>query len=553
VKNEFDVVIVGGGASGLFAAIPLIRSGYSVAIVEKGRWRESSPYDNDELYTYVDQREWPDPAREFSVVDFGDASSLTTHRMGQSYGYVGGGTITYAGVSERFRLADFVKRTSHGDIDDANTADWPVGFYDELEPYYAIAEGLLGVSGDSSLDPTAPPRSNKLFPPLAYHEINLQMISAAKSLGWNPYPVPLAISSVYNPATHRTWCVSSGLCSGYRCIWNSKGSADTIFRSQVEGAANYKIFTNHVALKIETCFEGASVSAVRILNRQTRAVSTLAARRVLLAAGGVLSPSLLLRSKDRFHPDGLSNGNDLVGRNLMFHIEGQKGAYFKGDFAREKFNNVKKVMVADHYFGNDRSSSNHVTIQAGTKTGPIRFAIKKQGWGLDYLRDMYANYMNHYEFQVMVEDLPRECNRVTLDETRLDVDGLACSKITHRYHPMDGLALIDAFDLADRWIRQMNGTAVTNPEAALLQWKSAGCRTPPPWIPVGFHLMGTLRMGTDPLTSVIDRDCQSHSVKGLFVVDSSVFPTSAGVNPTLTLQANALRVADKIIQSDGKR
>src|SRR5206468_9689998 len=135
------------------------------------------------------------------------------------------------------------------------------------------------------------------------------------------------------------WCVSSGLCSGYRCVWNAKGSADEIFRSKVEGFENYQVFAGHIALEVEVEPSGDRVRAVKVRNRQTQRISTLSAQRVVLAAGGVLSPSLALGSKSRIHPTGLMNENDLVGRNLMFHIEGQKGAYFEGKFARDKFNN----------------------------------------------------------------------------------------------------------------------------------------------------------------------------------------------------------------------
>jgi choline dehydrogenase-like flavoprotein len=554
-KKEFDIIIIGGGASGLFAAIPLIEKGYSVVIIEKGKWREETEFDNDELYTYIDQKDWPNQREEFSVIDVADNTPPFAHRMGQSYGYVGGGTITYAGVSERFRLKDFTKRSDYGDIEGLNLCDWPKGFYEELEPFYGMAEKLLGVSGDSSEDPTTPPRTGKLLPPLTMHPINHQMKDAAKRLNWHPYPVPLAISSVYNPESNRTWCVSGGLCSGYRCIWNSKGSADEVFKEKVKNYSNYTVLTNHIVESVQTDANGSKVQSVRIRNRKTKTSELIYGDRVILAAGGILSPALLLMSKNSKHPKGLLNENDLVGRNLMFHIEGQKGAVFQGDFKKEKFSNVKKVMVSDHYIPKDNEFINHITIQAGTKTGPIRYATKKTqgGWGSSYLKNVFNDYMNYYEFQVMVEDLPNLDNTVTLDPLEKDVDGLPCVRITHRYHKMDALALLKSFELAELWAKEMGGTLFTRSETDLKKWKEENSNFHPPWRPIGFHLMGTLRMGDEVNNSVVNRNCEAHSLKGLFVVDSSIFPTSAGVNPTLTIQANALRVANHIIKSDGNK
>lgn len=402
-KKEFDIIVIGGGASGLFAAIPLIEHGFSVAIIEKGRWKESAQYDNDELYTYIDQKDWPNLRDEFSVVDLSDATPPFIHRMGQSYGYVGGGTVTYAGVSERFRLDDFNKKSKYGSVTGLNLCNWPDGFYNELEPYYCLAEKYLGVSGHSFLDPTSPPRSNQLLKPLEMHEINLKMIDAAARLGWNPYPIPLAINSVYNSENNRNWCISSGLCSGYRCVWNSKGSSDEIFKFKLRNYSNYVVFTNHIAINIGTNKKGNEIESVVIRNRQTQKDERIFAKKIILGAGGVLSPVLLLLSANGKHPRGLSNNNDLVGRNLMFHIEGQKGANFSAKFKKFKFNNVKKIMITDYYYPSKEDDFiNHFTIQAGSKTGPIRYVTKKNkgGWGIEYLKNVFDNFMNYFEFQV---------------------------------------------------------------------------------------------------------------------------------------------------------
>ncbi|GJM15550.1 MAG: choline dehydrogenase [Thermodesulfobacteriota bacterium] len=553
---ETDVVIIGSGAGGACAAWGIANKGIDTLVIEKGDWLKDDTYDDDELHYYILKKGWPSIENEYSMADLyrGKESKERPHRMGQSYGCVGGGTIYYAGVSSRFYREDFEKYKIWGDIPGANLADWPKGFYEEIGPYYSQAEELIGVSGDYSNDYARFNQLNhrpRLLPPLPYHKIGERLNDAAKELGWNPFPIPLALNSIYNEKTNSNWCISSGMCSGYPCAWGAKNSVDQVVLSNLVDKPNFSILTNTLAAFAETDSKG-NISGVVCINRSSKEKFFVKAKAVILACSGILSPLFCLNSQTKQHQNGLGNSNDLVGRNLMFHIEGQRGAQFDGDFGNEEFHNLKKVMVTDFYIP-DQSDEfvNHMSIQMGSKSGPIRYVLSKvpEGWGRQYLKDMHKNYMQYHELQAMCEDLPQLSNRVTAAD-RKDVDGMPVAHIHHRFHKMDGLAFIKTMEKMEQWLQAGGGKMITGISSDMVEWKrliDQGEDIPPMRRPYGYHLMGTLRMGDDPDRSVVNRYCQFHEVPNLFCVDSSIFPTSAGVNPTLTIQANALRVADKII------
>ena len=543
-ESHCDVAVVGSGAGGACVAYALSQAGLKTIVLEKGTWHTDTTHDDDELYYYILRKGWPSLKHEYTVVNLATAAPAgsISNRMGQSYGTVGGGTVFYAGVSERFRLEDFRKRTIYGAVDGADVVDWPDGFYDELEPYYTKAEALIGVSGASANDPLDPPRSkNALLPPLPKHRLNDLLHSGAQRLGWHAFDIPLALSSQYNPVTGRNWCVSSGLCSGYPCAWGAKGSVDRVLLKGLVEAGKLTVVTEAVVRRLEA--DKGKVSRVIYSQRGSREEHAVQCNAAVLAASGIVSPLLMLASK-------LGNSNDMVGRNLMLHIEAQRGSLFEGEFRHDQFYNVKKLQVNDHYRPSVADGYiNHASMQTGTKQGPIRYSQIKQpgGWGAEYIARLMDEYSRYYELQAMVEDLPQTNNRVTIAPDRLDVDGLPVASVFHRYHPMDARALAATFERMGLWLESSGGTSITSMPAEMLQWLEVGDYTRPvPWRPVGYHPMGTLRMGDDPHTSVVDRNCESHEVRNLYVVDSSIFPSSAGVNPTLTIQANALRVGDRI-------
>ena len=545
IPEQCDVCVIGSGAGGACVAYSLAHAGFHTVILEKGIWRDDPRWeaknDNDELYSRF--RKTPLPGdKDVTLVKFEEDKEYKRLLMGQGYGVVGGPTVFYAATAWRFREQDFMKGTLYGEklrtICDKekwpipDLMDWPGGnFYAVLEKYYGLAERLLGVSGDWDADPTNPFRSEATYlPPLPFHRINELLADGARKLGYRPFHIPMGISSIKNAVNGLDPCVSCNYCSGYPCVWNSKNSVDVALLMKVRDHENLVVATNVSARRIEHR-NGQCHSVTYSHNDSPQdKPRRLECRIVVLAAGGILSPRLLMLS-------GLDQTSHAVGRYLMFHLDEKREAIFPDVFEPGSVM-VKKLAVMDRYFpGEDDGFINHCSIQTGSKAGPVAFALRKpvpgeQPWGAHYLSSL-RDYNRYYEVQTMVEDLPQRDNRVELDEGRLDRFGDMCARVTHLYHPMDKAAVDKTLERIEELIRASGGEPV-------------GDRPNKPK-PSGSHLMGTLRMGTSPENSAVDFYCRLHDVKNLFVADGSVFSTSAGLNPALTIQANAFRVADKII------
>lgn len=535
---ETDVCIVGSGAGGGVLAHALTRAGFSVVVLEKGRPPVRDATAEDELLQVTRNFHQPPLESDGTEVREDPAVPGKPTRVGQAFYLVGGGTVLYAGTSWRLRPKDLTKRSTYGEVAGASLVDWPVG-YDELEPWYTMAEKEVGISGVSGEDPTEPPRSaDHLLPPLKEDPFSLILSKAAKGLGLRPFHIPTAISSRPNPVNGTGQCQYCGWCSGYTCLFYAKNSMDITLLPKAQKTGRMQLIT------------GASVSRIG-LDGQGRARAVIyhdaakdledhvEARVVCLAAGGVQTPRLLLLSRQEGHPEGLANASGLVGRHLMFHIEGRRNGLLPDTFP---FEMAKKLGIHDFYFpSKDEDWVNHCSIQSGSRRGPIRYAMSRPGWGEDWARMLRDDFGHLHQLQAMVEDLPLESNRVELDPDRRDARGDPLARIVHRYHEMDRRALT-------RTLERM-GDLLEACGARLIDGTAAHTNVLGGYT---YHLMGTCRMGDDPATSVVNRDGRCHQVPNLFVADSSVFPTSAGLNPTLTIQALAFRMADHIDRHRGE-
>ncbi|MBI2943494.1 MAG: GMC family oxidoreductase [Candidatus Wallbacteria bacterium] len=527
-----DVCIVGSGAGGGVLAHALARAGIRVVVLERGKQAKRDETASDELLQVVRRTHQPPVERDGTVVaETPDAKAPPT-RVGQAFYLVGGGTVLYAAASWRLRPDDLRKKTRYGAVAGADLVDWPVT-YEELEPWYTLAEREIGVSGKSGADPTEPRRSaDHLMPPLPEDPFSARLAAAARKLGLRPFPIPTAISTRNNPETGTYECQYCGWCSGYTCLFYAKNSTDITVLPKAEKTGLARVVTGAYATRVELDSRGRAAAVVyrdAATGKDVRQPASV----VCLAAGGVQTPRLLLLSKSSAFPEGLANRSGLVGRYMMFHIEGRRTAVFEEPFA---FELTKKLGVHDWYFpAKEDGWINHCSIQSGSRRGPLTFALRQPGWGEQYGPALARDFPRTQQLQAMVEDLPQSANRVELDPGRLDPEGYPLPRITHRYHEMDRRALEATQQKMGRLLEAAGGRVV---DEALAHTNVSGAYT--------YHLMGTCRMGSDPRNSVVDRDCRTHDVPNLFVVDSSFFPTSGGLNPTLTIQANAYRVADFI-------
>jgi len=503
---SFDAVIIGSGFGGALAAHALVDAGWSVLLLERGEWVErgeqASRIENFVLHT-------PHYSRDTAYRVFQEG------HQGKPLGAlfcVGGASVFYGGVSFRLREHDFEPPP---EITTDSGAAWPIRYAD-LEPYYGCAERIIGVSGAEQGDPTAPWRSAP-YPvaPVRFSPVSELVADAARSLGLHPFPLPMAIH--HGGEAGRAVCVRCGACDGFACPVSAKNDlAIRVIAPLLERG-----------LTLQT-----GVAAVRLVERDGRVaevecVETVSGRRitvrgreVLLAAGALATPHLLLASGlERVNSAGAS-----VGRFLMRHVNSILFGYLRRRFESDGFG--KDLAIHDFYEGDSAGAA-----PAGPLGGiqslptPPLGVVKAQvpaplPWVAGRLLKRGAGLLT------IAEDQPRRENGVTLDSAGRDRVGLPALRITHHYSARDRAA--------DRALRG-RARQILKAAGALFCYRRP--------IRTFSHALGTVRMGEDPSSAPLDAGCRYRGLANLRVVDGSVFPSSAAVNPSLTIAANALRVA----------
>lgn len=549
-ERDCDVVVVGSGPGGAAAAHALTEAGRSVIVLEKGRnhllateppFGPLGRFSNDEIKFTRRHFLGPDPLLEprtfrRSVTDgehleVGEVNTLPTT--------VGGGGVHADGKLPRFREADFRLRGEIGPVDGAEVVDWPIG-YDELEPFYAEAERLVGVAGDAAANPFASWRSGPYpMPPGADMYVATLTTAAAARLGYHPYPAPTGANSV--PYDGRPACNNCGFCAWYGCPIEAKGDPVAPLRRMLASGRGELRAEAHVA-ELLVAPDGRSVRGVRYLDADRRP-HTVTARAVVLAAGAFETPRLLLRW-------GLGNPA-VVGRFLMVHVQTLALGFFPQRLHTHRGRAVTHLMD-DPIVGDAAAAAAAAAaglpalrggiVEFGGAAGPVMEALQlppgrghTAGMLGSHLRDRLA------VLTMQGEDLPQATNRVDLDPRVRDVLGFPAGRVTYRPHRHE---LVTAEHWAPRLeavLREAGATAtfwVSAPPVPGHPNDRPGMRAPS-----SRHIMGTARMGTDPTASVFDPWQRMWGVENLVCCDSSVFPTAAGYGPTLTLVALAIRAA----------
>lgn len=538
-KDVFDVCLVGTGAAGGVMAQELTAAGFRVVALQRGPYLRPKDFGSDDELEAV---------RLFSP-DQTETWRPDAHTPAEPgrYNYVAhcvGGTMTIWGAwNWRLRPDEFRVLSTEGPVTGANLADWPID-YDELEPYYERAEWDYGVSGDAFANPFAAPRRRGFpNPPVPDRTASRRFAQAARRVGYHPFPTPMAINS--RPYGNRPGSLYGGACSGYGCPINAKATALSVAIPRAEATGRLDLRPGALATEIVLDRSGQA-RGVRYLDQASMEAREVYARHVMLAANAIGTPHLLLMSMSGPYPDGLSNHSGLVGRNLMFHALVQ--ASYVIDEPAHGFAGLETHRAIDDLHPSDASRGfirGGVVIEANfPHKQPLSYAlVSREGygdsrptWGPE-LKAYLRKFPRVAGIAALLEDLPMATNRIDLDPDVTDAYGLPAPRITHQQHPNDLamakwfegklLEIADAADAQERWI----------PLTVTADQPMKG----------GSHLMGTCRMGDDPERSVVDRWCRSHDVPNLWIVDGSVFPTSAGYNPTLTILANAYRVADHFV------
>jgi choline dehydrogenase-like flavoprotein len=529
--DEPDVVIVGAGASGAAVAWSLSEAGHRVVCLEQGDWvaRESLPHARDdwEIHRLTDFN--PDPNVRQLAADYplNNAASTFTPLM---FNAVGGSTIHWSAHFPRYHPSDFRVRSLDGVGD-----DWPLT-YDELEPFYDLSDRITGVSGVTG-DPSQPPRSARGTPPVPIGRLGATMASGFDKLRWHWWVSDGAIVSEQYDG--RPGCNLCGPCD-LGCPTGARASADVTFwpRAIERGA---ELRTGCRVREITVGSDGR-VRGVLYYDRDG-ALHEQRAPLVVMAANGIGTPRLLLNSRSPAYPDGLANRSGLVGKNLMFHPFAAVGGVFP-QALDSSFGPIGSIIFSHEFYETDprRDFIRGFGLQVVRQSGPLHaalggFTMQRVPWGAAH-HEVFAERFGHMiNIGVLGEDLPETLNEVTLDPELVDADGIPAPLARYR--------------LSDNSLRMLD-FGVARAGEALQAAGATQVLHNSPLRPSGWHLLGTCRMGDDPTNSVVDRWGRAHDVDNLFIVDGSLFVTSAAVNPTTTIQALALRTADYIKHGPGK-
>jgi choline dehydrogenase-like flavoprotein len=508
-KTSYDAVVIGSGFGGAMAARVLVEAGWSVLMLERGDWVARSPE------SWSPESVGPLTAHYATESAYHVNDDRGEARVG-SFNCVGGPSVFYGGVSLRLRAEDF---EHDPEIAGISAAHWPFT-YAVMEPHYSEAEQILEVAGESGIDPTEPPRSTG-YPqaPAELTPVSRRIERAAQELGCRPFRLPLAIN--HSRSARRNSCIACGTCDGFACAIAAKNDLPTVvLRPLLEQGLHLR--PNTVVTRLVAA--GGRVTEVHAGDRVSGQALSYRAGVVILAAGALATPHIILASGlQRLNPAG-----HVIGRYLMRHYnEIVLGIFPKPPNPGGAFH--KDLGIHDFYFGHGtihspRGKLGGIQQLTTPPAGLVRCQLPRFG-------AVCAPWVHHLTgLLAIAEDQPQYDNRVILGSGPTDRFGLPPLHVTHRYSARDISAGRALADRARAILRRAGAWGCVRHRVGTLS-----------------HAVGTARMGLDPHTSPVDHDCRFRGLQNLYVMDGSVMPTSAGVNPSLTIAANALRAAHCLV------
>jgi len=500
----FDVIVIGTGAGGGTLLHGLASTGKRILALERGDYLPKEPENWDSHAVFVDNKY---KANETWIDRDGQPFRPEIHY------YVGGNTKLYGAALLRFRPQDFQELRHHGGISPA----WPIQ-YEDFEPYYTKAETLYCVHGTRGTDPLEGTTSGPFPSPAIRHEPRIQELEGdLRRLGLTPFPLPVGIMlDEANPQQSR--CLRCLTCDGYPCMIHAKADTETVCVRPALQHPNVTLLTRANVKRLETDVSGREVTRV-VVDREGEE-EVYRGGVVVLSAGAVNSAALLLRSKSDAHPRGLANASGLVGRYYMCH---NNSAFVSLSPKANRSVYPKTLAFNDFYFGSKDWEFPMGHIQTMGKADAEKFkAAAPLPLPMALLEQIAVRTL---DFWLTSEDLPDRDNRVLVDD-----DGTI--RLHYRQNNLEGHYRLVA--KLEGILRKIGPV----PFVLNLRKKIKLSGTT--------HQCGTLRFGTDPQASVLDVDCRAHDLDNLYVVDGGFFPSSAAMNPALTIIANALRVADRL-------
>lgn len=518
--QHYDVIIIGTGAGGGTLAYHLASFGKQILILERGDYvpREKDNWNPQAVNIdakYTTKESWLDK----------DGKELHPHT---NY-YVGGNTKFYGAALFRLRKEDFGELRHHGGI----SPSWPIN-YDDLEPYYLQAEYLYQVHGNRGEDPTEPPASGAYPWPAISHEARIEQLSEDfVRLGLRPFHVPLGVM-LDEKMPHLSRCIRCGTCDGFPCLLHAKSDAQVLCVDKAIKYPGVTLLTQSFAKRLETDSSGREVR--RVVVERNGAVETYSGDIVVVSCGAINSAALLLRSANDKHPNGLANSSDVVGRHYMGHTNSVLMAVSK---CPNPTVFQKTLGLNDFYFGSEDSNYPLGHISFVGKLDAVTLRAGAPAIAPNFTLELMAKHS--LDFWLTSEDLPDPNNRVTIDRH---------GRIVLTYIP-NNLEAHERLQAKVKEAVKLTGCKMHGHkchQGLFARNLFVGQRIPLAGVA---HQNGTIRFGHDPKSSALDVNCKAHDLDNLYVVDGSFFPSSAAVNPALTIMANALRVGDHLLDRLG--
>jgi gluconate 2-dehydrogenase alpha chain len=556
-----DVAVIGLGAAGGVAVLPLARAGLKVAGIEAGTWMDPHSFKPDEIHNNVRGLVTTGTKAKREVPTF-RTSTTAQARQGANHpmmNAIGGTSIHYHAQSWRLNPWDFrvrsmaTKRYGASSIPAGTTLeDWPIG-YDDLEPYYDTVEYEIGVSGKAGnlqgkLDPRGnvfegPRRREYPMPPLRDTDFTAMMMAAGKKIGWHPFRGPAAINS--QPYRGRAACAYHGYCDRGGCHVGAKNSTAVTTIPEAQKTRNLAIFDKAQVTRILSDGNG-KVTGVEYVREGKEYFQP--AKVVLLASYTYENTRLLLLSKSKAYPNGLSNNHGQVGKHYFGHWDAQAGvgctALFPFDLNTWYGAIAQGVVVDDWADDNfDHAGLGFIggySMHAYHEKHPIAAASmatfgRAPQWGSKWKAFVHENAGRWTSAYLQGNTFPYENTFLDLDPEVKDPLGDPVCRVTSGPKQNEPRAAAFVAAKMEEWFRAAGAIEVI---------KNAGNGPG-----LSTHAFGGTRMGDNPETNVVDKWGFSHEAPNLGVLGGSVMGTNGARNPTLTLQALAWRTAERLVKS----
>jgi choline dehydrogenase-like flavoprotein len=532
-KTDWDFIIVGTGMGGATLGYALAQNGKKVLFCEQGR-SSAAPGAIRGSYaeSEFERSEVAQPKHHDILLRSGRSAEtiedVSRPRHRQFIPFIGAGaggsSALYGMALERFFPCDFAPKANFPDAADSNLPEnWPITYH-ELEPYYAQAEQLFKVRGTA--DPLRPNgASGSFLEPPALSLVGGELNQFLTARGFHPYRIPLACE--YVPGCE--------CCQGYLCAKDCKNDSSRMCLAPALEKFGAQILDECEVMKLEA--DQTKITGIVCSWRGERIM--LRGKVIVLAAGALRSPAILLNSASSLWPKGLANDSGLVGKNLMRHLIDLYVVFPK---TTNQFTPMKELAFNDFYRVDGEKFGSVQTFGAMPSTEIITAGLEQQlaESAVPFAAPLFRSvrpvvdaaltrlFAGKTILASILEDLPYNDNQVSIEKSQ----ELDRPRMMLKYN-------LTEYDQrrVDRFRKRVR--------AALKSYRVFPIKQAENNERIA-HACGTCRFGSNPATSVLDSMNRAHSVTNLYIVDGSFFPSSGGINPALTIAANALRVADHL-------